>query len=90
MVLYELVDVVGINGKELGNNWKTRIGRKGYFVGEVDIGLCMMFSYRLQYDYWGFISAPVRVINGVVNKTDLVIYTEDMRFALNIAENSDD
>lgn len=97
MKLYELVDVYPVDvypvfkAMELSEDWKTRIGRKGYFVGEVGEGLCLMFSYRLQNDFWGFISSPIHRVEGKVNETDIVaVSMSGIVYKFVIAETSED
>lgn len=92
MKLYELTDVcyADSDGSRLADGWEDKIGRKGYFVGEVGFDLCLMFAYRMQSNTWGFISAPVRSISGEVNKTDLSIVTDNLYFNFTYAETSED
>lgn len=92
MRLYELTDVcyADSDGNRLVDGWENRIGRKGYFIGEVGFDLCLMFAYRVQTDSWGFISAPVRSIAGEINQTDLVITTDNMLYVFAYAETSED
>ena len=91
MKMYELVDVFPLNDNiTLGDDWAYRIGRKGYFVGEVDVDLCLMFSYRLQKNFWGFITAPVRSIEGKHGETDLIVKTDNVQYAFMLVETHED